>query len=355
MSATQPTRRPWDSGDDGLWADAAAAADAESAPNNAEKGAGHVQNTGYTSGRANWLWAMVAEWLQMVRDVLLPQHADNGDHVAVVVTPSAAGQVDLDAKSNAGDAATDVKIQVQDTGPAVSFSVNSRGDVDGRAFSGRSGQFNGDGSTGVAGKLKATANAGDADSVEQVQVVDQAAATVTKIYSTGYVQASGFGENARTLHLGPGDFEPLNPFGGVDNQNFERAYGAGAGAEYLRSVNADSTQRYFISRTIPIPRGCKVTDLYLRMHRYAAGEECTVDLRYKDFDNSSSTSAATVGGSGATTGEHTENNTGLALTVPDGSLDKRHYYAILVLDNNGEVVGNAIRFMGCEIVYAANV
>lgn len=352
--ATEPTENFWHSGTDALWASSAAVADASSAANDGEKIAGHLNNTGYTSGRANWAWNTVADWLQRVRDTLLPQHADNGDHVAVVVTPSAAAQIDLDAKSHAGDAATDIKLQVRNAAAAVSFSVNSQGDADGRAFSGRSGQFNGDGTASVTGKLKASANAADADSIEQFQLVDQAAATVVKMYSTGYVQASGFGENARTLHLGPGDFEPLSPFAG-DSTNFDRAYGNADGTEYLRSANADSTRRFFISKSIPVPRGSKITDVYVRMERFVAGQECLVDLRYKDFDDDLSASATTAGSSGATTGEGTESSTGLTLVVPDGSLDKRSYYAVLALDNDGSVVGDAIRFIGLELVYAANV
>lgn len=84
MSATQPTRRPWHSGDDGIWANAAGAGDTESAPSNGEKDAGAVNGTGLTSGRFNWLMACMAEWFQRVRDSLLPQHTDAGKHTNVV-------------------------------------------------------------------------------------------------------------------------------------------------------------------------------------------------------------------------------------------------------------------------------
>lgn len=109
MSATEPTRKPWHSGTDAIWADSAAVADAESAPSNGEIVAGHVEGTGLTSGRANWLFAAMAEWLQRVRDTLLPQHTDSGDHVTVRVTPSASGQLDMDLRQHASDAASLVK------------------------------------------------------------------------------------------------------------------------------------------------------------------------------------------------------------------------------------------------------
>lgn len=84
MSATQPTRRPWHSVDDGIWANAAGAGDTESAPSNGEKDAGALNGTGLTSGRFNWLMACMAEWFQRVRDTLLPQHTDAGKHTNVV-------------------------------------------------------------------------------------------------------------------------------------------------------------------------------------------------------------------------------------------------------------------------------
>lgn len=82
--ATQPTRRPWHSGTDAIWASSAAAGDVESAPSDGAKIAGAVNNTGLTSGRFNWLMAACAEWFQMIRAVLLPQHTDAGKHTNVV-------------------------------------------------------------------------------------------------------------------------------------------------------------------------------------------------------------------------------------------------------------------------------
>ena len=135
--ATEPTRNLWDSGDDGIWADAAAAGDAESSPSNGEKGAGHVQGTGYTSGRANYLWATVAEWLQRVRDTLLPQHTNAGTHVGITtntITASGAssGGPKVLVESEAGDVNGQGQVVVEDQAGTSALIVTSRGLVIGR-------------------------------------------------------------------------------------------------------------------------------------------------------------------------------------------------------------------------------
>ena len=112
-SATEPTRKPWHSGTDAIWADSAGSGDTESSPSNAEIIAGHVHGTGFTSGRANWLWAMAAEWLQKVRDVLLPQHTDTGDHWEIDVS-GAATSPKLTVKANASDLAATRLITARD-------------------------------------------------------------------------------------------------------------------------------------------------------------------------------------------------------------------------------------------------
>ena len=129
MSATEPTRNNWDSGDDGLWADAAASGDAESAPNDSEKGAGHVNNTGFTSGRANYLWAMVGEWFQRIRDTLLPEHTNSGGHWEVDIT-GASLSPKLTVTANASDLAATRLITANNHVPAEVFYVTR----DGHAF-----------------------------------------------------------------------------------------------------------------------------------------------------------------------------------------------------------------------------
>jgi len=81
--ATDITNIPVHSGTDATWASSAAASDVVSAPSDGEVIAGHVNNTGYTSGRANWLWQSFSQLYKRVRDSLLPQHTDAGAHTGI--------------------------------------------------------------------------------------------------------------------------------------------------------------------------------------------------------------------------------------------------------------------------------
>lgn len=111
MSVTALTRALWHSVTDAIWADSAAAGDVESVPADGEIIAGHLNNTGLTSGRANYLHAFLAELGQKFRDVVYPQHTDAGAHFEVQCT---------------GDQ-NDVKLDVQyhnlDTDPVVGFQI----------------------------------------------------------------------------------------------------------------------------------------------------------------------------------------------------------------------------------------
>lgn len=128
MGITTPTRKPYNTSDDGLWANAAAAGDVESVPSNGEIDAGHVQNTGYTSGRANWLTATIGEWFQTIRDTLFPQHNDDGDHFEVSVV-AGSGNVPVTIEANAASAGTVANILGKNAAGSTTFTVRGDGRV----------------------------------------------------------------------------------------------------------------------------------------------------------------------------------------------------------------------------------
>jgi len=351
MAATQPTRRPWHSGDDGIWANAPAGADAESAPSDGEKDAGHLTNTGLTSGRLNWFHALLGEWFQRVRDTLLPQHEDAGGHSNVTIIGTAAS-TKCTITSSAGEAASTKLLNFVDADGAQGGSIDKEGDAIFRTLE------VGHATNGAAGvtKLLVKGDNGDAASDRLIRANETGGTEMFGVWADGSVVAAGKAralgwlEAAGTVDLGPGDFSPLSPYAG-DALEFHRTYGTVSGDEYMISRNADTTPRYFISGRVPIPRGSTVSAIYVRMDRIVAGQTCLMDLRYKEFNTSLSASVSTCGGSGAGTGARTESTTGLSHLVPSAANDPRHYYVLLTLDNQNEVVGNAIKFIGCEIAY----
>lgn len=133
-SVTTPTRRPYHSGTDALWGSSPAVGDTESIPSNGEIIAGHGHTNGITSGRMNWLGAMVGEWFQTIRNALFPQHTDAGGHWEVDVT-GGSGNNKLEIYGVSGEAGgTPLIIGYDDTGtPSEVFSVHKDGDA---SFSG---------------------------------------------------------------------------------------------------------------------------------------------------------------------------------------------------------------------------
>lgn len=126
MGMTTPTRKPYHTGTDALWASSAAAGDVESTPSDAEKIAGHVQNTGLTSGRANWLTATVGEWFKRIRDGLFLQHTDTGGHYEISAT-GAATVAKITTTADAGDSSSTAQVQVKNSGGTTVWKVANDG------------------------------------------------------------------------------------------------------------------------------------------------------------------------------------------------------------------------------------
>lgn len=292
MAVTWPSKRIWDAGGNN-WASSAGAGDTPSAPSDAERVAGHVQNTGYTSGRANYCWQFVSEWLQKVKAVIDPQHADNGDHVAVVVTPSASGQVDLDAKSHASDSASQVKIRVKDSAGAASFTVASDGDV----------------------------------------------------ACEGDLSVAGTVVSAGEVVILPNDLSPLDFSDTAAGGDSDGTYQRGTTAEYSRFDVDDGSTRYLVSGTIQIPVGVVLGTLSVYFNRPTnSGQTITVTLRSKSWNFASGTSAASVSDATATTG-----NQAVTAAIGTPTVTGLGHFLLIELNNSTPGAGNAIKIIGVKI------
>lgn len=332
MAATQPVRRPWDSVDDGLWADAAAAADAESAPSNGEKGAGHVQNTGYTSGRANWLWAAVAEWLQRVRDTLLPQHTDAGGHTDVTVV-GASGSPKLTITSSSGEAASIKMIDANDADGELGFSVDKEGDVVCRT------QQVGDVTAGVGAagdvvKLDVESTDTDAAATKQIRLLNTAGDVAFAVTTAGVVLDTG------TLEWGPVDFSGISL---ADRAAIEQV----VTGEHLYASPNDATTYYAHARVHLTP-GEQIQGISLHGNRPTAGGQTLVlSLRRRTPTQVGSTEVGAVT-LGAGTGEISTASGAVTYTIVAGEV----YYWRLALNNNTAGGGNQILFRGIDVDYA---
>ncbi len=191
MSATEPTRNLWHSGTDAIWASTPGGGAAESTPNDAAIILGHEFETALTSGRQNYIIATVAEWGQRVRDTLLPQHSDNGDHNQVTIEPDAAGEEGLIIRSDAGDADAQAKFTVRNSAGAGVVTIRSAGAM-------TIGQHGTD-----INKLTITSDASDALGTEQFRVGREAGATVFSVETDGTLNTA---MPSYTLGLSPGMF-----------------------------------------------------------------------------------------------------------------------------------------------------
>lgn len=125
--ATEITRFAYNTSDDGLWANNAASGDAESAPDNGERDVGFQNGTVLTSGRLNYLMALLAELQQKQRDVVLPQHEDDGDHLEIIARSTSGVPVTAEIHSGAASSASILDLTV--AGGSTVAKVTKAGDL----------------------------------------------------------------------------------------------------------------------------------------------------------------------------------------------------------------------------------
>ena len=325
--ATEPSQRLWDAaGND--WASSAAPADALSTPNDGERVAGHVNNTGYTSGRANYLMNTVSQWLQRVRDTLLPQHEDDGGHTDVTVTSAAANSTKLRINGVVGDTVTSARAwTVYEDGSTERAYCR----VDG-AIVGKSGGFVGAGVSGLT-KVNVTAVAGDAATLEQFRVNDSAGALVFSVDTDGNVHADGIVDCAflsvpEVITLGPRGFQS----NGTDftYYNFD--------AEGDGQMNIADNNGWVIYRTLELPVGTVINSMTLTADR--DGGTLTAQLQSKEGATLVSIGTASITSG---TGVQTATVSGLPITIATG----KSYQLFVTFTNNS--VANNIRFRSLSV------
>ena len=285
MAATEPTRKPWHSTTDALWASSAAAGDTESTPTDGEIVAGHVNGTGYTSGRANWLWAAVSEWFQKVRDVLLPQHTDSGGHTDVTVV-GASGSTKLQIMSTSGEADGTRMLDVIDSDGELGAWIFRTGDFTARTVTA------GNSINGLVGgeKLAVFSAPGDISTATMIIVKDSATTHTFRIQKDGSVYAAGDLEVAgdaqidgeittsRTVNLAlsPGEFHCASDVAGSNNSSGVYYI---EGAAYNGVMNAaDTVTRRVMAQEHRLVDGDSITAVTLYANRTAG----TITLRLKN-------------------------------------------------------------------------
>ena len=330
--ATEPTRNNWDSVDDGLRAEAAAAGDVESVPSDAEKGEGHKQNTGYTSGRANYLWAMVSEWFQKVRDVLLPQHGDSGGHENVTITGTS-GATKCKITSTSGESAYTKTLEIVDADGAYGAWITKEGSA---YLNG--GTVIGDFGAGrpSAVKLMIFATNTDTASLYQMMLYDASSSLVFALMTDGTIVT---GMPSFDLALAPGMFHAVVLNGGqTDTATVYEL----EGSVYNGQMNiADSNTRAITCPETRFVSGDTITAVTLYADRNTGSGTITLRLRNKHAYNGIAEVGSATINSG--TGDQTATLSGLSHTVAD----PRGYYWQVEMNNAG--VANDIEFQFVKI------
>lgn len=346
MAATEPTRKPWHSTTDALWASSAVAGDTESTPTDGEIVAGHVNGTGYTSGRANWLWAAVSEWFQKVRDVLFPQHDDSGGHTDVTVT-GASGGTKLQITSTSGEASATRSLDIVDADGEMGAWVEKKGDATVRKLD--VGDYTSGDASGAV-KLQIHTTFGDAGTLEQVQLLRNPGVRTFSVDSDGYVVASG-GVRADagvwttqniTLGLSPAEFHCASDVAGTNNSSGVYYI---EGTIYNGLMNAaDTTTRRVMAQEHRLNEGDEITAVTLYANRTAG----SITLRLKNKSGPSTIQNVGSCTISSGTGDLTATFTTLPHTVSMGS---GYWWEVEIA--NGGAAGD-IRFQRVEVAITRN-